>query len=157
VVTGLRTDQYSGLESFRQVSEFVPLRLDRQGKVIREVALARFSLSVPEHPGQNLQVPVALIRDLCRQVADEQRPEDQDGPRRWDENPDGTHEHWLDANWQATPMPTTPTVPKLIPIVTTAPEAEAVELAQTYTRRRRGPRWFDLTTAGRMDANEELE
>ena len=30
VVTVLRTDQYSGLESFRAVSEFVPLRVDRQ-------------------------------------------------------------------------------------------------------------------------------
>jgi len=44
VVTVLRTDQYSGLESFREVGEFVPLRVDRQGKVTREVALARFSL-----------------------------------------------------------------------------------------------------------------
>jgi hypothetical protein len=135
VVTMLRTDQYSGSESFREVSQFVPLRLDRQGKVIREVALARFSLSLPEHPGQNLDVRVALIRDLCRQVPDEQRPEDEDGPRRWDEKPDGTHEDWLDAGWQATPMPALPTVPKLIPIVTTAPEADAVELVQTYTRR----------------------
>jgi hypothetical protein len=44
MVTVLRTDQYSGLESFQEVGEFVPLRVDRQGKVIREVALARFSL-----------------------------------------------------------------------------------------------------------------
>jgi len=135
VVTVLRTDQYSGLESFREVSEFVPLRVDRQGKVIREVTLARFSLSLPEHPGQNLDVRVALIRDLCRLIADEQRPEDEDGLRRWDEKADGTHEDWLDANWQATPMKASPTVPKLIPIVTTAPEADVVELAQTYTRR----------------------
>jgi hypothetical protein len=135
VVTVLRIDQYSGLESFREVSEFVPLRVDRQGKVTREVALARFSLPLPEHPGQELDVRVALIRDLCRQVPDEKQPEDEDGPRRWDEKPDGTHEDWLDGNWQATPMKASPTVPKLIPIVTTAPEADAVELAQTYTRR----------------------
>ena len=44
VVTVLRTDQYAGLESFREVGEFVPLRVNRQGKVIREVALARFGL-----------------------------------------------------------------------------------------------------------------
>src|SRR5438876_5748822 len=50
-----------------------------------------------------------------------------------DEKPDGTHEDWLDASWQATPLKASPTVPKLIPIVTTAPEADAVELAQTYT------------------------
>ncbi len=135
VVTVLRTDQYSGLESFREVSEFVPLRVDRQGRVTREVALARFSLPLPEHPGQELDLRVALIRDLCRQIPDEKRPEDEDGPRRWDEKSDGTHEYWLDASWQATPMPAPPTVPKLIPIVTTAPEADAVELAQTYTRR----------------------
>jgi hypothetical protein len=135
IVSVLRTDQYSGLESFREVSEFVPLRVDRQGKVTREVALARFSLPLPEHAGQELDLRVALIRDLCRQIPDEKRPEDEDGPRRWDEKPDGTHEYWLDASWQATPMPAPPTVPKLIPIVTTAPEADAVELAQTYTRR----------------------
>jgi hypothetical protein len=135
VVTVLRTDQYSGLESFREVSEFVPLRADRQGKVTREVALARFSLPLPEHSGQELDLRVALIRDLFRQVPDEKRPEDEDGPRRWDEKPDGTHEDWLDASWQATPLPVKPTLPKLIPIVTTAPEADAVELAQTYTRR----------------------
>src|SRR5438105_11565495 len=98
----------TGLESFREVSEFVPLRLDRQGKVTREVALARFSLPLPEHPGQELDLRVALIRDLCRQVPDEKRPEDEDGPRRWDEKPDGTHEYWLDASWQATPMPAPP-------------------------------------------------
>lgn len=135
VVTVLRTDQYSGLESFREVGEFVPLRVDRQGKVTREVALARFSLLLPEHPGQELDLRVALIRDLCHQVPDDKRPEDEDGPRKWDEKPDGTHEYWLDASWRATPLPAKPTVPKLIPIVTTAAEANAVELAHTYTRR----------------------
>lgn len=39
MVTVLRTDQYSGLESFREVGEFLPLRVDRQGKVKREVGL----------------------------------------------------------------------------------------------------------------------
>ncbi len=135
VVTVLRTDQYTGLESFREVGEFVPLRGDRQGQVIREVALARLSLPLPEHRGQELDLRVALIRDLRRHVPDEQRTEDEDGPLRWDKKPDGMREHWLDASWQATPLPAKPTVPKLIPIVTTASEADAVELAQTYTRR----------------------
>ncbi len=36
MVTVLRTDQYNGLESFRQVGEFLALQVDRQGKVIRE-------------------------------------------------------------------------------------------------------------------------
>src|SRR6266568_2053197 len=61
--------------------------------------------------------------------------EEEDRPLRWDEKPDGTHEYWLDENWQATPLPAPPMEPKLIPIVTTAAEADAVELVQTYTRR----------------------
>ena len=135
VVTVLRTDQYTGLESFREVGEFVPLRVDPQGKVMREVALARFRMPLPEHPGQELDLRVALIRDLRRHLPCEERPEDEEGPLRWDEKPDGTHERWLEAGWQATALPASPTVPKLIPIVTTAPEADAVELAHTYTRR----------------------
>jgi len=49
VVTVLRTDQYTSMQSFREVGEFVPLQVDRQGKVLREVALARFDLPLPEH------------------------------------------------------------------------------------------------------------
>ena len=135
VVTVLRTDQYTGLESFREVGEFVPLRVNRQGKVNREVALARFSISLSEHRGQELELRVALIRDLCRQVPSQKSAEDEERPLRWDEKPDGTHEYWLDEKWKATPLPLPPTVPKLIPIVTTASEADAVELAQTYTKR----------------------
>ncbi|WP_157506243.1 hypothetical protein [Ktedonobacter racemifer] len=45
VVTVLRTDQYTRLESFREGEEFVPLRANRQGKIIWKVALARFGLS----------------------------------------------------------------------------------------------------------------
>ncbi len=135
MVTVLRTDQYSGLESFQEVGEFVPLRIDRQGKVLREVALARLRLSLPEHGGQELDLRVALIRDLRRHVPCEERSEDESRPLRWDEKPDGTHEYWLDESWQATPLPAPPTVPKIIPIVTTTSEADAVELAQTYTRR----------------------
>ncbi|BCL84547.1 hypothetical protein ccbrp13_70120 [Ktedonobacteria bacterium brp13] len=135
VVTVLRTDQYAGLESFRQVGEFVPLHVDQQGKVIREVALARFGLPLPEHPGQELEVRVALIRDWRRLVPKEPSSEEEDRPQRWDEKPDRTHEYWLDENWQATPLPAPPMEPKLIPIVTTAAEVDAVELVQTYTRR----------------------
>ncbi len=135
VVTVLRTDQYTGLESFREVEEFIPLRANRQGKIIREVALARFGLPLPEHPGQELEVRVALIRDWSRLVPKAPSSEEEDRPRRWDEKPDGTHEYWLDESWQATPLPAPPMVPKLIPIVTTAAEADAVELVQTYTRR----------------------
>jgi len=135
IVTVLRTDQYTGLESFREVGEFVPLQADRQGKVMREVALARFGLPLPDHPGQELEVRVALIRDLRRLAPKASSSEEEGRPLRWDEKPDGTHEYWLDENWQATPLPAPPMEPKLIPIVTTATEADAGELVQTYTRR----------------------
>ncbi len=42
---------------------------------------------------------------------------------------------WIQEGWQATPTPATPVTPKLIPIVSTAEEANAVELAQTYIHR----------------------
>lgn len=135
IVTVLRTDQYAGLGSFQEVGEFIPLQANRQGKVIREVALARFGLPLPEHPGQELEVRVALIRDLRRLIPKEPSSEEEERPLRWDEKPDGTHEYWLDESWQATPLPAPPTEPKLIPIVTTATEADAVELVHTYTRR----------------------
>jgi hypothetical protein len=76
VVTILRTDQYAGLESFREVGEFVPLQVDQQGKAIREVALARFGLPLPDHPGQELEVQVALICDWRRLVPKEPSSEE---------------------------------------------------------------------------------
>ena len=97
VVTVLRTDQYTSMQSFREVGEFVPLQADRQGKVLREVALARFDLPLPEHPGQELEVRVALIRDWRRLIPKVSSSEEEDRPRLWDEKPDGTHEYWLDA------------------------------------------------------------
>ena len=135
MVTVLRTDQYTGVESFREVGEFVPLRVDQHGKVVREVALARFGLSLPEQAGQELEVQVALIRDWRRLVPKAPSSEEEDRPRLWDEKPDGTHEYWLGESWQATPLPAPPMEPRLIPIVTTAAEADAMELVQTYTRR----------------------
>jgi hypothetical protein len=111
------------------------LHIDQQGKVIREVALARFDLPLSEHPGQELEVRVALIRDWRRLVPKVPSSEEEDRPLRWDEKPNGTHEYWLDENWQATPLPAPPMEPKLIPIVTTATKANAAELVQTYTRR----------------------
>jgi len=135
VVTILRTNQYVGVQSFREVGEFVPLQVDRQGQVIQDVAPARFSLPLPEHPGQVLEVRVALIRDWRRLLPKAPSSEEEDRPLRWDEKSDGTHEYWLDESWQATPLPAPPMEPKLIPVVTTAAEADAVELVQTYIRR----------------------
>jgi hypothetical protein len=108
VVTVLRTDQYIGVQSFREVGAFVPLQVDRQGQVIREVALARFDLPLPDHPGQELEMRVALIRDWRRLVPKAPSSEEEDRPLRWDEKPDGTREYWLDENWQATPLPAPP-------------------------------------------------
>ena len=113
---------------------FVPLQTDQQGKVNREVALARFGLPLPDHPGQELEVRFALVRDWRRLVPKAPSSEEDQTLRR-DEKPDGTHEDWLDENWQATPLPAPPMEPKLIPIVTTAAEADAGELVRTYTRR----------------------
>jgi hypothetical protein len=63
VVTILRSDQYTSLESFREVEAFVPVQRDRHGQVVREVALARFDLPLPGQPGHTLELRVALIQD----------------------------------------------------------------------------------------------
>jgi len=70
---------------------------------------------------------VALIRDLRRQVPCV--PSDEDP------NDDPSLPPWWRENWQAEPTKVGPTTAKLIPIVTTAPCIDAVELAQTYIRR----------------------
>ena len=127
VVTVLRTDQYEGLESFTEVGTFVPLEQDRQGQVVREVAPACFALSLPDQAGQVLPLRVALIRDHRRQVPSRQQDTEMDEEVR---KPD-----WWQTDWKAEPTPATPTLAKLIPIVTTADTVNAVELAQTYTRR----------------------
>jgi hypothetical protein len=127
VVTLLRTDQYEGLESFTEVGTFVPLERDRHGQVLREVAPACFALPLPDQAGQFLPLRVALIRDLRRQVPCARQDEETDEEIR--------KPAWWQAEWKAEPTPATPTTAKLIPIVTTADTVDAVELAQTYTRR----------------------
>ena len=127
VVTVLRTDQYEGLESFTEVGTFVPLEQDRQGKVVREVAPACFALSLPDQAGQVLPLRVALIGDHRRQVPCRGQDTDMDEEVR--------KPAWWQTGWKAEPTPATPTTAKLIPIVTTADTVDAVELAQTYTRR----------------------
>jgi len=126
VITLLRTDQYDGLESFTEVGPFVPLELDQRGQVIREVAPARFALSLPDQPGQFLPLWVALIRDHRRQVPVSSGDEEEGYDQRF--------ARWREG-WQAQPSPAAPTTAKLIPIVTTAEALNAGELAQTYIRR----------------------
>jgi hypothetical protein len=133
VITVLRTDQYSGLASFQEVGPFLPLRHDRQGNVVREVAPARFQLPLPEQPGTTLALSVALIRDLRRRVP---APGAEDeGFRHWFADLPLDERAWWQESWQATPMPGAPTESKLIPIVTTAAQADPLDLVQTYTRR----------------------
>jgi hypothetical protein len=94
---------------------------------VREVAPACFALPLPDQKGQFLPLRVALIRDLRRHVPCTRQEEETDEDVR---NPP-----WWQAEWKAEPTPATPTEARLIPIVTTAVTVDAVELAQTYTRR----------------------
>jgi hypothetical protein len=135
VVTVLRTDQYDGLDSFTGVGSFVPLCLDQQGNVLREVAPACITLPLPNHPGSCLALQVALIRDLRRQVPIAPAKGDCDQRSRWDADLDWRARIWWEEAWEPTPTPPPPTAPKLIPIVTTASHIDAVELAQAYIRR----------------------
>ncbi|HEY1354332.1 MAG TPA: hypothetical protein VGF67_32385 [Ktedonobacteraceae bacterium] len=100
---------------------------DRNGQVIREVAPACFALPLPDQKDQVLPLQVALIRDLRRRVPDTS-PED-------DPNEAPVLPPWWRENWQAEPTKAEPTTAKLIPIVTTAPHIDAMELAQTSIRR----------------------
>ena len=127
LVTILKTNQYESLASFTEVGTFVPLTHGRNGQVVREVAPACFALPLPDQKDQVLPLQVALIRDLRHQIPDT--------PPEEDPNEDPGLPPWWRENWQAEPTKAGPTTAKLIPIVTTAPHINAVELAQTYIRR----------------------
>jgi len=135
VVTILLTNQYQGLTSFCDVGTFVPLSADAKGQLIREVAPARIILPRPDHPGEQLCLQVALIRDLRRFVPMVADPEEADLPRSWDADRERNDPHWWEEGWQATAAPAKEMTAKLIPIVTTAQTIDAVELAQTYIHR----------------------
>jgi hypothetical protein len=97
------------------------------------VAPAQFLLARPDRAEDPLLLSVALIRDLqhsvpCPAAEDEL-------PRRWNADIRDEEVAWWQAGWQPTPAPATPTEPKLIPIVTTAPCADALELARAYIHR----------------------
>lgn len=139
VITILRTDQYQDLTAFTDVGAFVPLCRDREGTITREVASARFALPLPDHPGQTLPLAVALIRDWRRQepqaAATAEEEEEEEGPPRWDADLQGEQRRWWAPEWVATPAPAPKCSPKLIPIVTTAPQVDPVALVGLYTRR----------------------
>lgn len=132
VVTILRTNQYHDLASFSEVGTFVALSTDPQGQILREVAPACIALPRPDHPGEVLCLQVALIRDLRRWECNktvELEAEDLSGHPSSDQ----TRSAPLQEATQAIPTPGRS--PKLIPIVTTAATADALELAQAYTHR----------------------
>ena len=133
LTTILKTNQYRGLDSFTNIGSFVPLTVDQQGTVRRPVAPAQFLLARPDGDDEPLRLAVALIRDLRRTVSCS--PSEEDLPRAW--WADIRHEEvaWWQEGWQPTPAPAAPTEPKLIPIVTTAPCADALELARAYIHR----------------------
>jgi hypothetical protein len=133
MTTILKTHQYNGLDDFLNIGPFVPLTMDRQGAIVREVAPAQFWLPRPDRQDEPLLLSVALVRDLRRLVSCP--PSKDELPRSW--HSDIRHEEvaWWQDGWQATPAPAQPTEPKLIPIVTTAAHIDALQLAQTYIHR----------------------
>src|SRR5258708_373893 len=99
---------------------------------VRSLPLS-FCWLLPLRDDEPLRLAVALIRDLRRTVSCSRSEEGL--PRGW--WADIRHEEvaWWQAGWQATPAPAGPSEPKLIPIVTTAEQIDAVTLAQTYIHR----------------------
>jgi len=136
VVTRLQVNQYEDEGSFTEVGEWVPWRADREGSVVCEVAAAQFQLTRPTQPDQPLAVQVALIRDLRRRIVCEAGTDVQmDEDEQWKADLAPDQQQFWEPEWQATPALSASTRPKLIPVVTTAAQANAVELAQTYFRR----------------------
>lgn len=142
-ITLLEITQYKGLDCFEEVGEFIPLEYDRQGGLIHEVAPAKFclTLNLPHSTAKTLKVNVALIRDHRRQVpapfASPTLPSNPEVPS----NPAGGIATkpgscgWWETGWEAAPTPPTPVQAKLIPIVTTGPRVEPLELVELYRRR----------------------
>jgi hypothetical protein len=127
VITCLRETQYDGLESFTSVGPFVPLLTDADGQVVREVAAAWFTLTVPEQEAVELPLQVALIRDWSWRIPAT--------PPAWDTDPEGDAAAWWDSDWVAPPAPPGPTQPKLIPIVSTDLTLDPLTLVELYTAR----------------------
>jgi len=81
MTTILKTNQYNGLDDFSNVGPFVPLTVDRQGTIVREVAPAQFWLARPDRQDEPLLLSVALIRDLRKAVLCP--PSEEELPRAW--------------------------------------------------------------------------
>jgi hypothetical protein len=134
VITLLRSNQYTGLESFSNVGEFVPLLLSHDGQIIREVATAHYPLAMPEQPDVKLVLSVALIRDWSKPIPIP--PAADAEAKHWDDDLEKAQRwRWLQGEFEATPAPLSPTQPKLIPIISTSHELSALSLALTYRQR----------------------
>lgn len=129
VVTILRQAQDRDRDSFVDVGPWTPLVVDADGTVVREVALARYHLTVPDHP-ETFPLTVALIRDHRWRV-----PLPTATEVAWDADLEGDAACWWADEWVAPPAPPVPTQPKLIPIVSTTPMTDALALVQLYTAR----------------------
>jgi len=135
VVTLLRSNQYEDEGSFTEVGEWVPWRADRSGKVVCEVAAAQFQLTRPTPASQPLAVRVALIRDRRKLIVGEAATDAQtDEGEQWKADLAPDQQQFWEPQWQATPAPPASTRPKLIAVVTTAAQADALELVRTYFR-----------------------
>ena len=133
VVTLLRADQYESERSFDQVGEWQPWRYNRAGQVICEVASARFALPRPNPSDPPVEVEVALIRDWRKLLPAE--PVDEAADNDWKADLAPHQAQFWEEGWQAVPAPPVPRHPKLIPVISTGPKGDAVELVQTYFER----------------------
>lgn len=133
MTTILKTKQYHGLDDFLNVGPFVPLTVDNQGTVLREVAPAQFRLPRPSAQDEPLLLSVALIRDFRKSVPSQ--PNEEDLPRSCWADIRNEEVAWWQEGWQATAAPAQPQEPKLIPIVSTASQIDALQLAKTYIHR----------------------
>jgi hypothetical protein len=134
VVTLLRSDQYEAEGSFEQLGEWQPWRYNRSGQVICEVAAAPFALKRSDDTLPPVEVEVALIRDWRRLLVVEQTDETADD-QDWQADLAPQQQRFWEDGWQALPAPPAPTMPKLIPVITTGHGMDAVDLAQTYFQR----------------------
>lgn len=71
-ITCLRSNQYNGLESFEAPTPFEPFRYDRQGKVIQEIAEARYTLKDRRAGEEDLPVRAILLRKPIAEDSDEE-------------------------------------------------------------------------------------
>lgn len=127
-ITLLKSNQYQGVNTFTQVSDFKPLLVDAMGQVRQDVASAYFALTVP---GQDepLGLAVALIRDHQQQIS---IPQADDAHRK---SLIYSKSDFRADDWQPQPVPAQLTTAKLIPIVCTHSITDPTTLVALYRHR----------------------